>query len=149
MGSSSAEARVNQEVQWMKSEFNLDSEKEQRLHDVLLKYEKQGTSSTASSSTNEKEKEKEKEIKAIIGDDNYKIYKEKYLDKQHSGQGAAGQSSSSVKSQGSTSGSSSSSKSSGMSKDKNDKTSKSGKSSSSTNDKSGSSSTQRSSNPQK
>jgi hypothetical protein len=100
----SAEERVNSEVQWMKSEFNLDAEKEQRLHDVLLKYEKQGTT------TDKKmEQEKEREIKSIIGDENYKIYKQRQdeMNKGKSGSSSSTKSgsSSSTKS-GTTSGSS-------------------------------------------
>jgi len=74
MGAGSAEARVKSEVQWMKSDFNLTDSQEQRLHDVLLKYE---TQSAAGGDLSKAKEEKEKELKAIIGDDNYKIYKEK------------------------------------------------------------------------
>lgn len=84
-GMGSAEDRVRSEVQWMKSEFNLDAEKEQRLHDVLLKYEKQ---STTSGDVKKNKEEKEKEIKAIIGEDNFKIYKEKKSDKDKTKSGS-------------------------------------------------------------
>jgi hypothetical protein len=73
----SAEERVNSEVQWMKSEFNLDASKEKRLHDVLLKYEKQGNDAKT-------REQKDKEVKAIIGEDNYKIYKQKESEKSGS-----------------------------------------------------------------
>ena len=79
MGAGSAEAKVKSEVQWMKSEFNLTDQQEQRLHDVLLKYESQ--SATGADASKNKE-EKEKEIKAIIGEDNFKVYKEKKKDER-------------------------------------------------------------------
>lgn len=86
MGAGSAEARVKSEVQWMKSEFNLTDSQEQRLHEVLLKYE---TQSATGGDVNKNEKEKE--IKAIIGDDNYKIYKEKKDDKDKTKSGSSQQ----------------------------------------------------------
>lgn len=93
MGAGSAEARVRSEVQWMKSEFNLTDQQEQRVHDVLLKYESQST--TTGADVSKLKDEKEKELKAIIGDDNYKIYKEKKKDKDkddtRSGSGAVPQ----------------------------------------------------------
>lgn len=76
----------------MKSQFNLTETQEQRLHDVLIKYE---TPSGTSASKNENEKEKE--IKAIIGEDNYKVYKEKRKDMEKeskSGMGSSTQKSS-------------------------------------------------------
>jgi hypothetical protein len=103
-GMGSAEERVNSEVQWMKSEFNLDAEKEQRLHDVLLKYERQGTTTT----DKKMEQEKEKEIKAIIGDDNYKIYKQRH-DEMSKGKSGSSSSTKSGSSSSTKSGSSSSS----------------------------------------
>jgi hypothetical protein len=80
----SAEERVNSEVQWMKSEFNLDASKEKRLHDVLLKYEKQGNDAKT-------REQKDKEVKAIIGDDNYKIYKQKESEKSGSSSSSTNQ----------------------------------------------------------
>src|SRR5512133_1966282 len=81
MGMGTAEERVKSEVSWMKSEFNLDQNQEKKLHDVLLKYDNkqhEGTAGQGASSTDvAKNKEaKEKEIKAIIGDQNFEIYKQ-------------------------------------------------------------------------
>jgi hypothetical protein len=92
MGMGTAEERVKSEVSWMKSEFNLDQNQEKKLHDVLLKYDKHdATSGQGASSTDvAKNKEaKEKEIKAIIGDQNFEIYKQKKAEKKSgtSGQG--------------------------------------------------------------
>ena len=77
-GMGSAEDRVKSEVQWMKSEFNLDAEKEQRLHDLFLKYERQ---STTGGDAEKFKEEKTKELKAILGEENYKVYKEKKAEK--------------------------------------------------------------------
>jgi hypothetical protein len=86
----------------MKSEFNLDAEKEQRLHDVLLKYERQGTTTT----DKKMEQEKEREIKSIIGDDNYKIYKQRHdeMSKGKSGSSSSTKSGSSSSKSGTSSG---------------------------------------------
>lgn len=78
-GMGSVEDRVRSEVMWIKNEFNLDAEKEQRLHDVLLKYEKQSTTGGDVAKIKE---EKTKELKAILGEENYKLYKEKKADKE-------------------------------------------------------------------
>ena len=77
-GMGSAEDRVKSEVQWMKTEFNLDAEKEQRLHDLFLKYERQ---STTGGDANKFKEEKAKELKAILGEENYKVYSEKKAEK--------------------------------------------------------------------
>ena len=93
MGMGTAEERVKSEVSWMKSEFNLDQNQEKKLHDALLKYDKphDATSGQGVSSADvAKNKEaKEKEIKAIIGDQNFEIYKQKKAEKKSgtSGQG--------------------------------------------------------------
>jgi hypothetical protein len=77
-GMGSAEDRIKSEVQWMKTEFNLDAEKEQRLHDLFLKYERQ---STTGGDAEKLKEEKTKELKAILGEENYKVYKEKKAEK--------------------------------------------------------------------
>ena len=77
-GMGSAEDRVKAEVQWMKTEFNLDAEKEQRLHDLFLRYERQ---STTGGDAEKFKEEKTKELKAILGEENYKVYKEKKAEK--------------------------------------------------------------------
>jgi hypothetical protein len=89
----SAEDRVNSEVTWMKSQFNLDQDQERRLHDVLLKYENQGTTGQGASATKNQE-EKDKEIKAIIGDSNFQVYKKHEAEKKSGSKGTYEKSSS-------------------------------------------------------
>jgi hypothetical protein len=90
-GMGSAEERVKSEVAWMKSEFSLDANQEKRLHDVLLKYEKPGTKSVQSGQSGQgassvrNQEEKDKEIKAIIGDQNFQIYKQKEAERKGTG----------------------------------------------------------------
>jgi hypothetical protein len=95
MSSASAEERVKSEVAWMKSEFNLSKDQEKRVHDVLLKYEKPqsgqtgqaGQSGQGVSSTSANQEAKDREIKAIIGDQNFQLYK-KHESEKKSGSGS-------------------------------------------------------------
>ncbi len=84
-GMGSVEDRVKSEVSWMKSEFNLDQNQEKKLHDVLLKYEKQAGTTGATgqgASATKNQEEKDKEIKAIIGDQNFQIYKKREAERK-------------------------------------------------------------------
>lgn len=84
MGASSAEAKVKSEVEWMKSEFNLTDQQEVSLHDLLLNYATR--SAVPGADVTKLKEDKEKELKALIGEDNYKVYKEKKKNKDKDAQ---------------------------------------------------------------